>query len=87
MKHTEAQLDFILEMYAQENPDEYEFVRPGKPKPLSDPEMKQRMESVLLGKARDKFFANMMPSAAVLKRAAEISGSHDILKKAAANKA
>jgi hypothetical protein len=73
-------------MYAIDNPEEYEFVRPGKEKPLDAPNLNAKLESVLIGKAKEDFFKDMMPSAAVLKRAAEISGARDILKKAAANK-
>lgn len=68
-------MDFILECYALDHPDEYTFLRPDKPKPPKAHDLIASWESRLIGKAHDKLMRNIMPSAAVLKRAAEIQNS------------
>ena len=79
MNHNEAQIDFILESYAKDNPEEFTFVRSGEEKPLSDAEYKAAMESVLIGSARDQFLKSIMPSKAVLERAAALGGAHAMI--------
>ena len=64
--YNEAQLDFILEMYALDHPDEGTFVRPGEEKPLTPVQLAVQWESVLVGRARDAMMAPMMPSEATL---------------------
>lgn len=67
LKHNEAQLDFILEMYATDHPKEMTFVRPGKVGPAEMPRVAKRWADVLRGKALAEFMAKRMPSEAVLK--------------------
>ena len=86
LDHTSIQIDFILEMFARDNPEDYEFVRPGKPKPLPDAEVLASWERRLLAKAHSDFLTSMLPSAAVLKRAAEIAGATAFLRQAASGK-
>lgn len=68
-------MDFILECYALDHPDEYKFLRPGKPVPPKSHDLIAAWESRLIGKAHDRLMSKIMPSAAVLKRAAEIQNS------------
>ena len=86
LQHTEPQLDFILEMYSKDHPDEYEFVRPSKPKPLPSAEILAEWERRLLKQAQEAFWANLLPSQAVLQRASQIAGAGALLNKAAAVK-
>lgn len=76
LDHTEAELDFILESFALDNPEEFRFVRPGETDKPTPAELHAAMESVLLGTARDSFLAQFMPSKAVLERAAQMSGAY-----------
>ncbi len=53
--HTEAELDFVLEMYAADHPDQYRFTRNnGAPAPLTESERLAAWDRVLVGKAKDK---------------------------------
>lgn len=79
MNHTEAQIDFILESHANDFPDEFKFVRSGEEEPLSDSEYRAALESVLIGSAREEFLKNLMPSKAVLERAAALGGAHAMI--------
>lgn len=73
LQHSEAQLDFILEMYAKDNPEEVTFVRADKPTPLTATESMAEWECRLLGKAKQDFWGMFMPSAAVLQKAAQMT--------------
>jgi len=81
--HTEIQLDFILEMYANDNPKEFSFRRPGQNPPRPEHELLAEWDRVLIGKAKETLFARMMPSKAVLQRAMGIMDAAQTLKKAA----
>lgn len=74
-------MDFILEMYADDNPDDMKFVRPGQP--LPEHELQAEFERRLLGNARADFLKNFMPSAAVLKKSQEIQQGYGSLLRAA----
>lgn len=76
-------MDFVLEMYAEDHPDELEFLRGGQEKPLSGPETAAQWEQRLRGKARDAFLGVRMPSAAVLVRIREMAGANAVLTRAA----
>ena len=84
LRHTEAQLDFILEMYAKDHPDEYRLVRTGDPGEKTPAEIAAAWESAFIGRARQEFLAPMMPSKAVLEAAKQISLATQLLKKASA---
>lgn len=79
MHHTEAQIDFILESFALDFPDDFKFVRSGEEEPLSDSEYNAALEGVLIGSAREEFLKNIMPSKAVLERAAAMTGAHAMI--------
>lgn len=64
-------MDFILEMYALDHPEELEFVRGGV-RPLNEAETAAEWETRLLGRARDAMLEPMLPSEAVLARAASL---------------
>lgn len=81
MNHTEAQMDFILEMHALDNSDEFKFIRPGVSEKLTSAESKAAWEQRLLGKAKDSFMRPNMPSAAVLAVAQRLAQAGGILKK------
>ena len=66
LSHTEAQLDFILEMYALDNPERGTFVRAGVEKSMTPVQEAVAWEAVLVGKAHDAMMAPMMPSEATL---------------------
>lgn len=83
LRHNEAQLDFIMEMYAEDHEEEYEFVRPSKPKPLAMHERLAAMENVLLGPSRDDLLKAVMPSQAVLERARKLHEAHAMMASAA----
>lgn len=67
LNHNEAQLDFILEMYASDHPKEMTFVRPGKPNPAQGPQIAKQWADVLRGEALAQFMGARMPSAEVMK--------------------
>ena len=69
-QYTEAELDFVLEMYAQDNPDQYSFMR-GQDKQLSAPEQKAAWERAFSGKAKVDFMPKI-PLAAIMKRAHDL---------------
>lgn len=50
-----AQLDFILEMYALDNPDSATFVRAGQPSKKPQSEILAAWDKVLLGRAKQEF--------------------------------
>lgn len=81
MNLTEPQLDFILEMYAKDHPDEYEFRRPGQPKIPPASELLAAWETKLIKSASREFWQKALPSAAVLKRAAELDGALAAIKR------
>lgn len=73
-------MDFILENYALDHPDEFEFVRAGQVKPLPTPETQAQWERVMIGKAKTELLAGMMPSEAVLKKAKEMEETGVLLR-------
>lgn len=81
LNHTEAQLDFILEMHAADNPDDFRFVRPGMVTPLPSPEAKAEWERRLIGTAHDRYMHKRMPSAAALAAATKLAQAGRNLKK------
>lgn len=67
LDHNEAQLDFILEMYSIDHPDQLKFERPGKKEPgLKEVEEKVGWANVLIGKALEAYMNKHMPSQGVL---------------------
>lgn len=52
LTHSAQQLDFILEMHAEDHPKQYRFNRDGAP--LDGPARDQAWERVLLGAANDE---------------------------------
>ena len=82
LRHTEAQLDFILEMYAADHPDEFKFTRGSDPQPLTRAEMLAAWEGRLLGQEHERFLMPKMPSEAVLRQAASLAGSVAALRRA-----
>jgi hypothetical protein len=87
LAHTEAQMDWLMEMFASEHPEEYEFVRPNRIKPLSAHEKAAKWDVVLQGRAKMDFLKPMMPSEAVLRRAREIAEMGAFVKAGGINKA
>lgn len=81
LEHTEAQLDFILEMYATDHPDEYTFVRQGDVPALSDPERRAAWDRVLTGSAKTRLLPRM-PLAAMKAYEAALSKAIRTLKNA-----
>lgn len=79
-----AQIDFILEMYAKDNPKDYRFIRGDQLDEADQTQVLARWEAVLIDKAKSEFWKRFMPSEAVLKRAAEITNANFALTKAAA---
>jgi hypothetical protein len=71
-----------MEMYAGDNPEEFKFIRPGRPEPLPDHVLQAQWENRLLGKAKNAFMAPFLPSAEVLRKAAQIPAMLSGLKKA-----
>ena len=69
-----------MEMYAEDHPDEFKFVRAGEQQPLTQVEMLAKMESKLIGKAHDSFWSRLKPSKAVLEKAALLSKAGEFLK-------
>lgn len=67
LRLNEAQLDFILEKYVEDDPKRGKFFRPGRPS-ASEPKRQAAWEHVLMGKARDAFMARFTMSPAVLAR-------------------
>ena len=66
LAHTEAQLDFILEMYAGDNPEAAKFTRPGQSSTdISQAKLDAAWERVLVGSAKAAMMKGRMPSAAV----------------------
>ena len=64
-----AQLDFILEMWAADNPKRGRFVRPGKTiSGMSDTLSRKAWADRLRGPALKEYLATQMPSEAVLAR-------------------
>lgn len=72
LNHTEAQLDFILEKYATEDPRRGTFTRHGKPKPVPQSRIDAAWSKVLVGKANHAMMAGKLPSDAVLKALREM---------------
>lgn len=69
LAHNEAQLDFILEMWAKDNPKRGRFVRGGKiDDGMAETLARKGWTDVLRGAALDRYLARQMPSEAVLKR-------------------
>jgi hypothetical protein len=64
----EAQLDFILEMWAVDNPKRGRFVREGKSPGMTEAKARARWADVLRGPALAAYLAQHMPSQAVLQR-------------------
>jgi hypothetical protein len=83
LNHTEAQLDFILESYAIDNPDDFKFIRSGEEEALPDHMQKAALESVLVGRAHADFMKSFMPPKIVFEKAAQLRGAHAILAAAA----
>jgi hypothetical protein len=79
----EIEMDFILECYAKDHPDQWKFIRPGKPPPPKPHDYLAAWENRLIGKAHDILMSAIRPSAAVLKRAAEIATSSNLLRRLA----
>lgn len=73
MQHTEAQLDFVLEMYSADHPDEFKFMRGSEKEPLTRAEILAEWEKKLIGKERDAFLMPKLPSDAVLKKAEKLA--------------
>lgn len=71
-----------MEMYARDNPEELKFVRTGDPEPLADHVLQAQWENRLIGKAREQLLAPMLPSAEVLKKAAQFPAMLAGLRKA-----
>lgn len=66
LDHTQAELDFILEKYADENPKAARFTRLGKTQPLSRAELDAAWDKVLVGRAHREMMGARMPSEAVM---------------------
>lgn len=67
LEHTEAQLDFILEMYAKDNPRTRRFVRPGRIEDGTREVMVTKgWADVLTGAALARFMRKRLPSEAVM---------------------
>lgn len=65
--HNEAQLDFILEMYSIDHPDQLKFERPGRKDPgIQQTEEKVGWANVLIGKALEAYMNKHMPSQGIL---------------------
>lgn len=79
--YNEAQLDWCLEMYAAQHPDEYTFNRGGKPKVLSEPERLAAWDRVTIGKAKMSFMPKL-PLAAMRAYDATLGKAMDIIKHA-----
>ncbi len=62
------QLDFILEMHSQDNPENTTFIRAGQIKTLQPAEMAAAWERVLVGNANDEMMRKLVPSEAVMAR-------------------
>ena len=63
LDHTEAELDFILEMFAQDNPDRGKFFRTGQEDPPSRAEVEAAWERVLVGRAHHEMMSKFLPEA------------------------
>lgn len=74
LDHTRAELDFILEKFAEENPKNGTFIRPGKVAPKSGASVLAEWSQVLVGRAKDAMMSAFTPSKAVLEAAARLSG-------------
>lgn len=86
MALTETQVDFILEMYALDHPDEYKFYRPGHVEVPPTSEILAAWEERMSGTGYSQFWEKALPSPAVLKRVAEMSNAASFLKRASDNK-
>lgn len=83
---TIPQIDFIIEMGAQDDPSLGTFQRMGEIKTVSEPERLAAWHKVLRGKGAKAIMGKMMPSAAVLKRAAELADAVHTLGRASRKK-
>ena len=72
-------MDFILESYAADNPEDFKVIKPGQEEPLADHEQKAAMEGVLIGRARDDFLKTFMPPKVVFENAAKMAQAHATL--------
>lgn len=76
LSHNEAQLDFILEMWAKDNPKRGRFVREGKASDgMADTMARKGWADVLRGAALNDYLATQMPPPAVMRRIREMRGS------------
>lgn len=66
LDHNEAQLDFILEMYATEHPKELKITRPDTEGAVVQSEVDAKWANVLTGRAHQKFMAEHLPPEAIL---------------------
>lgn len=60
-KLNEIQLDFILEMYAEDHPDEFKFTKPGQLENVAESDMKASWSHVLKGKALMQYNTKLVP--------------------------
>ncbi len=67
LDHNEAQLDFILEMYAEDNPDRGTFIRANNQPPLSAAKLAAAWERVLVGDAHRARMERYTPPALAAK--------------------
>lgn len=61
--HTEAELDFILEMTALDHPDQGVFIRAGQAPKISKSKLAAAWERVLVGKAHREMIEKWVPPA------------------------
>lgn len=67
LAHNEAQLDFIIEMYAKDNPRELKFMRVGEvDDSIARTTALRDWANVLIGPALTNYLASKLPSANVL---------------------
>lgn len=83
LRHTEAQMDFVLRMYSTDNPDEFQITRPGEIKELTAAERAAAWENRLLGPAHDTYLRAMLPPEAVMKRIEAMTQASNVLHRAA----
>jgi hypothetical protein len=72
LNHTEAELDFILEMYAADHPEKFKFTRPGEEQ-RSKAEVRAAWDRVLTGAAQSHALPKM--PLAKLKKYSETLGT------------
>jgi len=69
LRHNEAQLDFILEMYATDHPDQLKFERVGRKDPgILHTEQQVGWANVLTGRALENYMRRRMPSQGLMER-------------------